>query len=92
MTLLFIIERFITNTAYVLVGCSQRSYYQWRRWVVPSAQHQSEIRTFSSFFMRLFLNDRALRYSMRRYNEPNIDDGGDQNNEMDNGGVPGESQ
>lgn len=43
-------------------------------------QSQGEIRTFSSFFMRLFLNDRALRYSMRRYKEPNIDDGGEEMN------------
>lgn len=43
-------------------------------------QSQGEIRTFSSFFMRLFLNDRALRYSMRRYREPNIDDGGEEMN------------
>lgn len=41
--------------------------------MVPSMQKQGEIRTFSSFFMRLFLNDRALRYSMRRNNELNSD-------------------
>lgn len=40
------------------------SMQRWYKWFIPTAEYQQQIRTLSSFFIRLFGVDEALRYNL----------------------------
>ena len=64
MTCLFILEKNIAKGKWKRSVEVMISMQRWYKWFIPTAEYQQQIRTLSSFFLRLFGVDEALRYNL----------------------------
>ena len=64
MTCLFILEKNIAKGKWERRVAVMISMQRWYKWFIPTAEYQQQIRTLSSFFIRLFGVDEALRYNL----------------------------
>ena len=64
MTCLFVLEKNIAKGKWAWGVGVMISMQRWYRWFIPTAEYQQQIRTLSSFFLRLFGVDEAIRYNL----------------------------